>query len=161
MRKRISGRAFVILLEREEIRIAQMSLGASTPQIQETIVLPTPEGAVEDGFILQAEPLRDCLRSALIAPELKRTRKVVFSLCSTQVLSVVTTIPAVADRQVEKLVNANMEIYFPVDVKDYHLVWTPVGMETDENGTDVRSVQLWAVPNAPVSYTHLTLPTIA
>lgn len=156
MRKRISGRAFVILLEREEIRIAQMSLGASTPQIQETIVLPTPEGAVEDGFILQAEPLRDCLRSALIAPELKRTRKVVFSLCSTQVLSVVTTIPAVADRQVEKLVNANMEIYFPVDVKDYHLVWTPVGMETDENGTDVRSVQLWAVPNALlVRYYHL------
>lgn len=131
-------------------------LGRVYPQIQETIVLPTPEGAVEDGFILQAEPLRDCLRSALIAPELKRTRKVVFSLCSTQVLSVVTTIPAVADRQVEKLVNANMEIYFPVDVKDYHLVWTPVGMETDENGTDVRSVQLWAVPNALlVRYYHL------
>ncbi|WP_130868952.1 type IV pilus biogenesis protein PilM [Intestinimonas massiliensis (ex Afouda et al. 2020)] len=156
MKKRISGRAFVILLEREEIRIAQMNLGASAPQIQETIVLPTPEGAVEDGFILQAEPLRDCLRSALTAPELKRTRKVVFSLCSTQVLSVVTTIPAVADRQVEKLVNANMDIYFPVDVKDYHLVWTPIGVETDENGTEVRSVQLWAVPNALlVRYYHL------
>ena len=156
MRKRISGRAFVILLEREEIRIAQMNLGASVPQIQETMVLPTPEGAVEDGFILQAEPLRDCLRSALTAPELKRTRKVVFSLCSTQVLSVVTTIPAVADRQVEKLVNANMDIYFPVDVKDYHLVWTPVGVETNEDGTDVRSIQLWAVPNALlVRYYHL------
>ena len=156
MRKKISGRAFVILLEREEIRIAQMNLGASTPQIQETMVLPTPEGAVEDGFILQAEPLRDCLRGALTAPELKRTRKVVFSLCSTQVLSAVTTIPAVADRQVEKLVNANMDIYFPVDVKDYHLVWTPVGIETDETGADVRSVQLWAVPNALlVRYYHL------
>ena len=156
MRKRISGRAFVILLEREEIRIAQMNLGASVPQIQETMVLPTPEGAVEDGFILQAEPLRDCLRSALTAPELKRTRKVVFSLCSTQVLSVVTTIPAVADRQVEKLVNANMDIYFPVDVKDYHLVWTPIGVETNEDGTDVRSIQLWAVPNALlVRYYHL------
>lgn len=156
MKKKISGRAFVILLEREEIRIAQMNLGASVPQIQETMVLPTPEGAVEDGFILQAEPLRDCLRSALTAPELKRTRKVVFSLCSTQVLSAVTTIPAVADRQVEKLVNANMDIYFPVDVKDYHLVWTPIGVETNEDGTDVRSVQLWAVPNALlVCYYHL------
>ena len=54
MRKKISGRAFVILLEREEIRIAQMNLGASTPQIQETTLLPKPDVAVEDGVILHA-----------------------------------------------------------------------------------------------------------
>lgn len=156
MRKRLSGRAFVILLDREEIRIAQMNLGASTPQIQEAMVIPTPEGAVEDGFILQAEPLRDCLRAALNAPELKRTRKVVFSLCSTQVLSAVTTVPAVAERQVGKLVNTNMDMYFPIDIKDYHLVWTPVGMTADENGAEARSIQLWAVPNALlVRYYHL------
>ena len=150
MRKKLFGRGMVILLESGEIRIAQMNLGAAAPQIQYSAVLPTPEGAVDDGYIIAPDPLLDCLRDALSVPELNRVRNVVFSLCSTQVLSEVVTVPNVPRRKLERLLYSNMDIYFPVDTQDYHLVWTVVGPTVDESGTPASLVRLWAVPKTLV-----------
>lgn len=145
--KRRSGRALVIQLDNENIRIARMNLG-SAAQFQECTVVSTPEGAVEDGVIRAPEVLQEALAAALAAPEFRRVRRVVFSLCTTQVISERVTIPAVPERRLGKLLESNMDMYFPVDIKDYHLVWKTVGREKDEDGKDNLSVQLWAVPNA-------------
>lgn len=144
--KRRSGRALVIQLGKESIRIAKTSLGASSGQFQAAVSVPTPEGAVEDGVIRAPEALREALRAALAAPELRRVRRAVFSLCTTQVISERVTIPAVPERRLGKLLESNMDLYFPVDTSEYRLVWQTVGTETDADGRENLTVQLWAVP---------------
>ena len=148
MGKKLSGRAMVIELDSAEIRIAQVQLGASAPKIQQSSVLSTPLGAVEDGAILDPEALRGSLQAVLSAPEWLRVRKVVFSLCSTQVLSDTTTIPFMSDRQIDKMLTSNQDMYFPVDMNDYHLVWAHAGETQDESGKPAMSIRLWAVPKA-------------
>src|SRR5699024_1674312 len=119
MRKKHTGRALVIQIGEADIRIAGTSLGASAPQLSYSTVIPTPEGAVEDGAILDPEALQEALRGPLSAPEIQRIRKAVFVLCSTQVLSGTAAVPPGAERQMDKLLSANADLYFPVDTADY------------------------------------------
>ena len=148
MRKKLSGRAMVIELGSAEIQIAKITLGAPTPKMQQNIVLSTPAGAVEDGAILNLEAVRSSLQAALSSPEWKRIRRVVFSLCSTQVLSDTATVPSVPERQIDKMLASNQDMYFPVDMNDYHLVWAHAGETQDETGQQALSIRLWAVPKA-------------
>lgn len=145
-KKKLSGRALVVQLGREEIRIARLTLGAAVPQLQSGKTVPTPPGAVEDGFILDPEPLREALKTALADPEYKRCRKVVFCLCSTQVISDTARIPALKGRKLEKLLEANADMYFPMADQGSHLTWTSIGTETGENGQETLAVQMWETP---------------
>lgn len=145
--KKPSGRALVIQLGRDELRIALTVLGAAAPKLQQCVAVPVPEGTVEDGMLRDPETLREILRSALKRPEFKRTRRVVFSICSAQIISETAAVPAVSPKKMAKLLESNMDLYFPVDAKEYHLVWKIIGPAgSGESGQEV-SVQLWAVPN--------------
>ena len=144
--KKLSGRALAIQLGRDEIRVALMKLGAS-PKIQQSTALPVPQGAVEDGVIQAPDVLRDLLKTALRAPAYRRQKRVVFSICSSRIIPETVKVPAVGPKKLEKLLQSNMDLYFPVDAREYHLVWKTVGPAGGgESGPEV-SVQLWAVPN--------------
>lgn len=147
-KKKLSGRALVIELGRDKTRVAAMTLGSAMPALGKTAVIDTPAGAVDDGAILGMEPLREALRDVLRDPEFKKIRRVVFSLCSTQVISASATLPEVPAKQLQKLLESNMDMYFPVDSRDYHLVWTVVGSSLDEDEKRQLELQLWAVPTA-------------
>lgn len=149
--KRRSGRALVIQLGKENIRAAKVNLGSAAPQLQATSTAATPAGAVEDGVIRDQEALQGALKNILSAPEFRGVRRVVFSLCTTQVISERVTIPAVPERRLDKLLEANMDMYFPVDTNDYHLVWEVVDTAEDEDGKKEQTIQLWAVPRAIVA----------
>ena len=131
-KQKLSGRALVVQITEREIRIAQMTLGSDAISTQ--VILPTPPNAVE-------EPV---LRQGLF----RRCRKVVFSLCSTQVISESVTVPAVKKQQrLGQMLLANMDEYFPIDPGEYQLSWESVGVEAREDARHLR-VQLWAVPRA-------------
>lgn len=143
------GRALVIQLNSKTLRVALAAPGADAQHpLQACASAPLPEGAVEDGFIRDPEAVQAALKTLLEAPEFKRTRRAVVTLCSTQIISEVATVPVTPPRQLGKLLAANMDLYFPVAVEEYHMVWTPVGPVTDEEGNEQLSVQLWAVPVA-------------
>lgn len=142
--KRTSDPTLVIRLDRDETRIALISL----PVIQHCTILPTPNGAVEDGMILHPELLRECLQTALAAPEFKGVHRVIFSLCSSQVISETVSVPEAFKNKLGKMLRTNMDLYFPVDVTDHHLVWRVVGNSTNEHGVRLLDVRLWAVPNS-------------
>lgn len=142
-KKKLSGKALVIQLDRDELRIALTTLGSAAPKIQQRMIQPLPQGMVEDGEIRDPDGLRDVLKDALAAPAFKRRKRAVFSICSTQIIPETATVPAVGGRKMEKLLESNMDLYFPVDAREYHLVWKTVG---PAGGGEV-SVQLWAVPN--------------
>ena len=93
--KKRSGKALVIQLGRDEIRVALMTLGAA-PKMQRCMTLPAPQGAVADGMIQDLDALRDTLKTALSAPEYRRRKRAVFSVCSTQIIPETVTVPAVS-----------------------------------------------------------------
>lgn len=144
--QRLSGRALVVQITEREIRIAQMTLGSDV--ISERVILPTPPNAVEDGQLVGLDALRDAMEPVLRQWLFRRCRKVVFSLCSTQVISESVTVPAVKKQQrLGQMLLANMDEYFPIDPGEYQLSWESVGVEQREDARLLR-VQLWAVPRA-------------
>lgn len=143
-KQKLSGRALVVQITEREIRIAQMTLGSDA--ISEQVILPTPPNAVEDGQLVGLDALRDAMEPVLRQGLFRRCRKVVFSLCSTQVISESVTVPAVKKQQrLGQMLLANMDEYFPIDPGEYQLSWETVGEETREDARHLR-VQLWAVP---------------
>lgn len=144
--QRLSGRALVVQITEREIRIAQMTLGSDV--ISERVILPTPPNAVEDGQLVGLDALRDAMEPVLRQGLFRRCRKVVLSLCSTQVISESVTVPAVKKQQrLGQMLLANMDEYFPIDPGEYQLSWESVGVEQREDARLLR-VQLWAVPRA-------------
>lgn len=145
-KQKLSGRALVVQITEREIRIAQMTLGSDA--ISERVILPTPPNAVEDGQLVGLDALRDAMEPVLRQGLFRRCRKVVFSLCSTQVISESVTVPAVKKQQrLGQMLLANMDEYFPIDPGEYQLSWETVGVEAREDARHLR-VQLWAVPRA-------------
>ena len=145
-KQRLSGRALVVQITEREIRIAQMTLGSDAISTQ--VILPTPPNAVEDGQLVGLDALRDAMEPVLRQGLFRRCRKVVFSLCSTQVISESVTVPAVKKQQrLGQMLLANMDEYFPIDPGEYQLSWESVGVEQREDARLLR-VQLWAVPRA-------------
>ena len=145
-KQKLSGRALVVQITEREIRIAQMTLGSDA--ISEQVILPTPPNAVEDGQLVGLDALRDAMEPVLRQGLFRRCRKVVFSLCSTQVISESVTVPAVKKQQrLGQMLLANMDEYFPIDPGEYQLSWESVGVEQRED-TRLLRVQLWAVPRA-------------
>lgn len=143
---KLSGRALVVQITEREIRIAQMTLGSDAISAQ--VILPTPPNAVEDGQLVGLDALRDAMAPVLRQGLFRRCRKVIFSLCSTQVISESVTVPAVKKQQrLGQMLLANMDEYFPIDPAEYQLSWETVGVEAREDARLLR-VQLWAVPRA-------------
>lgn len=143
-KQKLSGRALVVQITEREIRIAQMTLGSDA--ISERVILPTPPNAVEDGQLVGLDALHDAMEPVLRQGLFRRCRKVVFSLCSTQVISESVTVPAVKKQQrLGQMLLANMDEYFPIDPGEYQLSWESVGVEAREDARLLR-VQLWAVP---------------
>jgi len=142
---KISGKVLAIQLGREETQLILMNNGT---EVLYSTVLSTPVGAVEDGVIRNPDAVKAMLKSALQEPELKRVRKAVFTLTTSQVISELVTTPNLSGAKLEKLILANADMYFPVDVKDYQLVWQPITTKASESGLEELLVQLWALPKA-------------
>ena len=147
MRAKLSGTALVIQLTRDHIRIAKMQLG-SRAQILYCTKLDTPAGAVDDGSIVDMAALTESLNAALAAPEFKGIRRVVFALCTTQAISEKVSVPSVIGQRLDKVMNANMDIYFPVTVSDYRITRQELGRSRDEHNNESIIMQLWAIPKA-------------
>ena len=142
---KLYGKGLVIQLSGHELRVALMSLGAR-PKLLHGAVFPMPPGIVEDGTIRDLDMLAAVLKNRLSEPEFRHTRRVIFSLCTTQVLTETVKTPELPDSRLERLLQSNMDVYFPVNTGDYHLVWQKNGTAVDEKGKKTMSVQLWAVP---------------
>lgn len=143
-KKLINGKILSIQLGREETRIV---LVGKNSEILHGITVPTPAGAVEDGMIHDQEAISAMLKEALETPEFKGVRQAVFSLCTSQVILETATTPDLPKAKLEKLIQANADMYFPVDIQDYRLVWEVVDVRKNDSGAKEAAVQLWAVPN--------------
>lgn len=142
-KKKLSGKRLVIQFGRY---MTQIVLVNAKGHIQHAATVSTPLGAVEDGMIQDMDALRDALKEALRTPEFKRTYEVVFALSTSQVISETVVVPDMPAARLEKLLEANVDMYFPVDMRDYKMVWQTIGPVNRDTGMKELAVQLWAVP---------------
>ena len=138
-KRKKGGKVLCVQLSRDETRLFLMN-GANAS----SLTVPTPAGAVGDGVIQNPDVVRAMLREALRRPEFKGCRRVVFSLCTSQVITEVVTTPNMPAKRLEKLLQTNVDEYFPVDMTEYKLVWQVIGPK--DGDSKELLVQLWAVP---------------
>ena len=143
MSNKITGKVLAVQLGREETHLVLLS---SAGEVQHAVTLPTPVGAVDDGAIRNPEEIRAMLKEALKDPGFEKVRKVVFTLCTSQVIAETVRTPDLPESKLSKLLRANADMYFPVDIKDYQLVWQIIGSSQNDDGQKELAVQLWAVP---------------
>ena len=148
MSKKITGKVLSVQLGREETQLVLLSDG----QILHTASVATPAGAVEDGMIRNPDAIREMLKGVRKDPDFKKVRKVVFVLCTSQVITEVVTTPALSASKLGKLLKANADMYFPVDTQDHQIVWQIIGPKQADDGAKELSVQLWAVPMAMLTH---------
>ena len=139
---KITGKKLVIQLGRTESRVALMNGG----NLLHSKTYDTPAGAVEDGMIRNQEAVRELLKTITKEPEFKGVRQTVFVLSTSQVITETVAVPDLPASRLEKLLQTNVDMYFPVDMRDYQLVWQVVGPKPNENGSKEVLVQLWAMP---------------
>ena len=142
---KITGKVLAIQLGRLETQFAIID---KYGQFQHSVMVHTPAGAVEDGAIHNVDALCKMLQDILRQREFKGVRQAVFALSTSQVITETVSIPNLPAAKVEKLLQANMDMYFPVDMHDYRVTWEIIGPKTQTNGTKEIQVQLWAVPVA-------------
>ena len=152
----MKGKALVIQVGDDETRVACLTLGAKVPQVLDSAVFATPEGAVQDGVIQNPESLQMQLALEIdMHPAFKKARKAVFVLQSTQVISQSISVPQVKNKKrVEQLVQTNADLYFPVDITGYQLTWQVVG-HTNVDEAPMTQIQLWAVPKSLLNKYYL------
>ncbi|MBQ8590103.1 MAG: pilus assembly protein PilM [Firmicutes bacterium] len=140
-----SGKTLIFRMDRDEIRIALLNLKNSDPVPEFTTVIKTPEGAIEDGDIKRPDLLEEVIGPVLDLPQYKKHRKAIFTICTGQVISETITIPAVSEKKLEKMLQANLDMYFPVSTEDHHLVYQILDKLEGEDGKEML-IQLWAIP---------------
>ena len=145
MSNKLTGKVLAVQLGMEE---SLLILLEKTGEILHTVSLETPMDAVDDGMIRNPDAIRGMLKQALRDPAFGKVRKVVFTLCTSQVIAERVNTPEMPSSKLEKLLRANADMYFPVDIQEYQLVWQVIGPVVSEEGAKEQRVQLWAVPRA-------------
>ncbi len=106
MSKIITGKVLSVQLGREETRLVLLNDGA---QILHAASMATPAGAVEDGMIRNPDAIREMLKGVRKDPAFQKVRKVVFALCTSQVITEVVTTPDLPKAKLGKLLKPLQE----------------------------------------------------
>lgn len=147
---KLSGKSLVIQIDSEHIRIAQTVLGAASPQLNAETVVNTPAASVDDGVLLNPEAVKAAIREALERAGLSRVRQAVFTLCTSQVITEVVHTPRVSGSRLDALLQANLDVYFPADVKDYLISYEKLDEVGSDRGAQEQTLRLWATPRTLV-----------
>lgn len=128
-------------------RICETDYKSKTHKVYRSCTVPTPEGIINDGVLTATEGYVESIRSALAVNRIK-SKQVVFTITSARIASREVTIPYVKENRIANVVNANASEYFPVDLSQYQLSYTILGVLGDGNGTKQYKLIVMAAPAA-------------
>ena len=126
-------------------KVAVMEYGVKHPQVFDVFTFRTPDHAVEDGYIREREGLANQLRAELSKRKISE-RKVIFSINSAKVVSREDMVPKVRDSQLKNLVMERAREIFPMDINNYTISYTKMGM-LDGDPKKQLKLLLLAVPD--------------
>lgn len=124
-------------------RICEMDYRIKNPKVYKYVSVPTPQGAVEDGFLTENPEFAAAVRKALNENKIK-TKQVVFSVTSSKIATREVMLPVVKMNQIDSMVKANASDYFPIDLSEYELAHLVLGVVKAEGQADRFKVLVMA-----------------
>ena len=146
----MAKKVVVVRVGQKTIHIVHMENTVSNPTIYGCVRVPTPEGAVQEGLILDITEIARRIRKACMEKGI-RTKDVIYAIASSKIASRETTIPAVNKAKISQVVMAKVPDLFPVDTEKYIFSHVLQGeeYESGENGQEgkVQDVRVFAAPS--------------
>lgn len=131
-------------------RICEMDFRTKNPKVYKYVSVPTPEGAIEDGFLAERPEFAAAVRKALNENKIK-TKQVVFSVTSSKIATREVMLPVVKMNQIDGMIKANASDYFPIDLSEYELAHLVLGVVKAEGQADRFRVMVMAAGKNLVS----------
>ncbi len=141
----MASRIISIEINQVVTKVCEMEDKSKTPKVYKSFMIDTPEGVVTDGSLDLDEGYVAMLKKGLAANKIK-AKNVVFSITSSKIASREVVIPYVKANKVDEVINAKAEEYFPVDLSDYKISYTLLGVSEDDKGNKRHKVLVLAVP---------------
>ena len=143
----MAKKVVVIRVSEKTIRMVHMDNVSNNPVVYGCVRVPTPEGAVVDGMIVNPVEISKRIEKACLEKAI-HTKDVIFTISSTKIASRETEIPAVQKAKVESVVMAKVPDLFPVDMDRYIFSYKVQGADyEDEEKGKLRSVRIFAAPS--------------
>lgn len=128
-------------------RICEVEYKGKGHKVYKSFTVPTKEGIVNDGVLSVTSDYVDSLKSALSKNKVS-SKQVVFTISSAKIASREVMIPMVKENRIYDVVKANAPEYFPVDLSQYQLAYSILGIEGEDKGSQKYKLLVLAAPTA-------------
>ena len=108
-------------------KICVMNYKGQNPRVYKNITIETPQGVISDGMLNPRESFVQLLRDTFERNKI-REKRLVFTIASNKIATREVTIPYVNPKRISEVLHANAEEYFPVDLSDYRIAHTVLGV---------------------------------
>lgn len=142
------GKVLSIEIGNSSIRICQMDYKVKNPRVYRHVTIPTPKGAISDGYLTDLKALKESIRSALAAHKMKNTNRVIFTIASGKIVTREVILPPVKQNLIESLIRTNINEYFPIDLSSYKVSYLILEKYAEGNDAGKYKVQIMAAEKA-------------
>lgn len=143
----MAGKVISIEIGYSLTRVCEVDYKSKTHRVYKSFTIPTAEGVINDGALMVTPEYADSLKKALTENKMK-CKQVMFTITSAKIASREVTIPFVKENRIADVVNANASDYFPVDLSQYQLAYSILGVIGETKGTQQYKLLVMAAPTA-------------
>lgn len=121
-------------------KVSEIERG-KTAKILNSFTTPTPMNTIADGMINEAGTFVAALKEQLTEKKI-RTRKVIFTIASSRIVTKEVTIPFVKENRIKDVVRANLSDYFPVEPSQYMFSHSIIGVVHEKSAAEPEEQHL-------------------
>ena len=146
----MAGKVISIEIGYSLTRVCETDYKAKIHRIYKNFSILTPEGVINDGALMITPEYVESMKAALAENKMK-SKQVVFTITSAKIASREVVIPFVKDNRIADVINANASDYFPVDLSQYQLAYSILGVLGETKGNQQYKLLVMAAPKALLS----------
>lgn len=124
------------------------------PHVYNAFSFETPEGVMEDGYVKDKDRMAQLLREQMKDNGVKE-KEVVFSIASSKIASREVTVPYVPEKNLDNLINATAQDYFPVNMDEYTLAYNVLETVKEKDKKSLKLLLLAAPDSLIQNYYSL------
>lgn len=144
----MAKKVLVVRITPQHVYIANMEQGVQRPTLFGYVTVPTPEGTMDDGMVLDIPTVAKTITDAWSAQGWK-TNDIIFDIVSSKIASRETSVPVGDKKKFDQYAKAQIQELFPVDPTRYTFSYVLQGEEhaAGEDGDGmVQDVIAYAIP---------------
>lgn len=124
------------------------------PHVYNVFSFDTPEGVMEDGYVKDKDRMAQLLREQMKDNGVKE-KEVVFSIASSKIASREVTVPYIPEKNLDNLINATAQDYFPVNMDEYTLAYNVLETVKEKDKKSLKLLLLAAPDSLIQNYYSL------